>query len=112
MNTTKTTQMDADQLAQVQSATEKIGWLTKQSQNFEKARFGWMAMYLTMQSCLGSIAAAMLLQNYANDFLLALCAVITMISNAVFIAQASARLCLITFYVSIIINTILIIMYI
>lgn len=111
MDTTKTTQVDTVKLDQVQIVRVKEGWFSKQEQSFEKARFGWMAMYITLQSCLGSIAAAMLLENHASDILLSLCAVITMLSNSIFIAQASAKLCLLTFYASVIVNTVLIIMH-
>lgn len=110
MDTTETTQANTVKLNQIQIVSVKKGWLAKQEQSFEKARFGWMAMYITIQSCLGSIAAALLLENHASDILLSLCAVITMLSNSIFIAQASAKLCLLTFYASVVVNTILILM--
>lgn len=86
------------------------GWFGNQVSKFENARFFWMTIYLTTQSCLGSIAAGYLLINHANILYLCVCAAITMTCNAVFIAQGPAKLCLFTFYTSIILNTIFIIM--
>lgn len=93
-----------------QTAPGIDGWFEKQVLKFENARFFWMAVYLTAQSCLGSIAAGFILQNNANILVLCSCAAITMASNAVFIAQGSGKLCLLTFYSSIILNTIFIIL--
>ncbi len=81
-------------------------WFIKQVDKFEAARFGWIAMCIVIQSCLGSVACMYILKNNASDFMLLTCAVITMTSNAVFIAQGSGRLCLAFFYTSLIINII------
>lgn len=77
----------------------------RQALNFEKARFGWMAILLTFQSCLGAVACMYLSQTEANLLLLALCAAVTMGSNALFIALAKPKVCLAAFYFSVIINT-------
>jgi hypothetical protein len=87
-----------------------LGWFDNQVSLFEKGRFGWMAIYMTAQSCLGSITCMYILHNHGNDFQLAGCAAITMGSNAMFIAQTSGKLCLISFYVSLLLN-ILFILY-
>jgi hypothetical protein len=83
-------------------------WFNKHADKFEVNRFGWMTALITIQSCIGSIAAAYLLQNHASDISLALCAVLTMAANAIFIAQGSAKLCLAVFYVSVVVNSTLI----
>lgn len=93
-----------------QAAPSIDGWFEKQVTNFEKARFFWMTIYITLQSCLGSVAAGLILANNAHVLVLCACAAVTMASNAVFIAQGSAKLCLLTFYSSILLNTIIIIL--
>lgn len=90
---------------QVQTTTGVDGWFNRQVQKFENARFGWMTIYITMQSCLGSIACMYILQNKASDVMLASCAAITMACNAIFIAQGPGKWCLLSFYTSIIINS-------
>ena len=78
---------------------------------FENARFGWMAILLTLQSCVGAVACMLISQDGSPVFSLALCAAITMGSNALFIALASPRLCLAGFYLSMAVNTVLILMH-
>lgn len=76
-----------------------------QAVNFENARFGWMAMLITIQSCLGSVACGFILKNDASIIMLCVCAGITMGANALLIALASPKVCLIGFYISLILNT-------
>lgn len=87
-------------------------WLHNQEVAFEEARFGRMVIFLTLQSCVGSIAAMLALQNHAGDWALITAAAVTMWSNAMFISQASAKWCLRIFYLSLIVNIILIAVYI
>ncbi|MGZ3921367.1 MAG: hypothetical protein ACXVC7_13795, partial [Bacteroidia bacterium] len=75
---------------------------------FEESRFGWMTAYMTIQSCLGAIAAAFILQSHASIIMLALCSMITMGCNAILIAQGPGKWCLFSFYLSIVVNTVLI----
>jgi len=82
----------------------------RQAEQYESARFGWMAILLTFQSCLGAVACMYISEAKASVVLLAACAAITMGSNALFIAQASGKVCLFGFYVSVILNTILLLM--
>ncbi len=89
--------------------TSNVGWFQNQVIKFENARFFWMAVYLTAQSCIGSIAAGLLLANNANVVLLCTCAALTMASNSVFIAQGSGKVCLITLYLSVLLNVIIIV---
>lgn len=84
--------------------------LSWQAARFEEARFGWMSILMTAQSCVGAIACMFILLNNAHVVWLALCAAVTMGSNAMFIGLASARACLITFYLSAIVNTVFIIL--
>lgn len=86
-----------------------MNWFNTQANNFEKSRFGWMTIYITFQSCLGSAAAAFILQNNASVWMLGSCAALSMASNAAFIAQGDKKLCMAIFYLSIITNSIFII---
>jgi uncharacterized membrane protein YhiD involved in acid resistance len=108
MNTSKQSQTVAKK---IQHNAPKKGvdtWFNEQAIKFEKSRFGWMAMCITIQSCLGSIACGFILESNANIIQLASCAAVTMASNAVFIALGSPKLCLTIFYLSLILNTIFI----
>lgn len=84
-------------------------WLVKQERNFEKNRFGAMTVMLTFQSCWGSVAAMLAIQD-DNWFLVSVVAVLTMSSNAMFIAQADAKPCILTFYLSVFVNAIIILL--
>ena len=79
----------------------------KQLDYFETNRFGAMTLMLTFQSCYGSVAAMLSLQ-IENVITLSICSIITMASNATFIAQAPSKWCINTFYLSVITNTIII----
>ncbi len=65
----------------------------------------------TPESCLGSIASMFILQHQAGDFALALCASVTMACNAIFIAQAPAKWCVGSFYLSMIVNTLFVLFF-
>lgn len=82
-----------------------MGWLTKQEATFDKHRFGAMTAMLTFQSCLGSVAAMLCMQN---DLwvVVSIIALLTMSSNSMFIAQAEPKICIITFYLSVIASAI------
>jgi hypothetical protein len=82
-------------------------WFEKQALKFEESRFGAMTILITIQSCLGSIAAG---YSFKEDALLAgtLCTAFTMMSNAAFIAQMPAKWCLSIFYAGVVVNTIII----
>lgn len=99
-------------LATGEQASAKTGiiatWFNKQADQFEQTRFGIMAIYITIQSCLGAIAAMYVLQNDANILFVATAAALAMAGNAVFIAQGNAKLCLGMFYLNVVGNTILI----
>ena len=86
-----------------------MDWIKKQEEWFEHSRFGAMTLMITFQSCLGSVAAMYALK-LDNVVILATVAALTMASNAMFIAQAGARYCLITFYASIIINSLFLVL--
>lgn len=80
----------------------------RQAEAFEKSRFAMMAMLMIIQSCIGSIACMYVLHD-TGYWMLAACVFATMGTNALFIAQAEARLCVGMTYVSIFVNTLLII---
>jgi hypothetical protein len=107
MNTTKIKEahIKLQPTKEVQIIKAIEGWFDKQVAKFENTRLGWMAMYITIQSCLGSIACMYLLQNNASDVFLVTCAIITMACNSVFIAQGSGKLCLAVFYASVFLNS-------
>jgi hypothetical protein len=86
-----------------------MDWIKKQEEWFEHSRFGAMTLMITFQSCLGSVAAMYALK-LDNVVILAIVAALTMASNSMFIAQAEAKYCLITFYSSIIINSLLLVL--
>lgn len=81
----------------------KTNWFDRQANSFETSRFGAMAVLMTAQSCLGSVAAMFALKIDSYE-LLTICAVVTMASNSLFIAQSTAKWCLATFYISVVAN--------
>lgn len=90
-------------------ATPANGWFNKQALQFEQFRFGMMTIYITAQSCLGSIACMYILQQGVSDVWLMLCAGVTMGANAAFIAQGPAKWCFIALYTSVLTNALLIV---
>lgn len=91
----------------MEKQTNKISWFNNQAAKFEENRYGAMAIMLTFQSCLGSVAAmfSLKLDSYV---LLAFCAMFTMGANAALIALAPPKWCLSAFYSSVIISAIII----
>ncbi|MCW3103670.1 MAG: hypothetical protein JWO09_2110 [Bacteroidetes bacterium] len=85
-------------------------WFESQAAWFEDSRFAMMTLMITVQSCIGSIACMYIFQNNAADIWFILCTAITMGTNAMFIAQAPAKICLASLYLSILVNSILILM--
>lgn len=83
-------------------------WFERQSEHYESSRFAAMTFFITMQSCVGSIAAAMSLEK-DQVVPLMICAVLTMGANAVCIAQGPAKWCVGVLYASVTINTLIII---
>jgi hypothetical protein len=70
-----------------------------------------MTVFLTAQSCWGSIAAMLSLQ--VNNYVaLGICAAVTMASNAAFISQSPAKWCLSLLYLSGIANLLIILYHI
>jgi hypothetical protein len=105
------TQIQSDLAIDHDKFHERKNFLTRlldhQAAKFERSRFAWMAMLLTIQSCWGSITCASILQNHSSDVSLATCAMLSMGSNALFIALAPPKWCLAGFYLSVFINTVL-----
>lgn len=85
-------------------------WFNEQAAKFEDARFFWMALFITAQSCLGSVACMFILKNHASDFMLATCAAVTMVCNSILIAQGPGKWCLASFYLSIVLNLVFILL--
>jgi len=86
---------------------KELNWFDRQALQFEESRFAAMTILLTLQSCIGSIAVMFALQH---DAVVQLClsAAVTMGANSLFIAQGPAKWCLGSFYISIIVNLIII----
>ncbi len=93
----------------METKTKSAGWLTRQAEVYDRYRFGLLPILITLQSCLGSIACMYVLKGDMGEVMLAFCAAITMGCNALFIAQAGAKLSLIGLYISLLINTLLIV---
>lgn len=91
------------------SKLHPANWLEKQSLQFEKNRIGVSVLLIILQSCIGSIAAAFYTPE--NMTLVTFAASVTMGSNALFISQAPAKWCMVMFYISIVVNAILIFNY-
>jgi hypothetical protein len=108
MNASKLSQTAPKHLSINKSTRGIDTWFHEQAVKFENARFFWMAVYITAQSCLGSVACGFILQNHANVLMLCSCAAITMGCNAVLIALGPPKLCLIIVYLSFILNAIFI----
>lgn len=87
---------------------KNVNWYEKQATWFEKSRFGAMTLMMTFLSCYGSIGAMYSIMNHFYPGLI-LAAIVTMASNAAFIAQISPKLCLGFFYLGLVINTFIII---
>lgn len=82
-----------------------MGLFTRQELIFDKYRFGLMSVMIMIQSTYASIAAYMSIIN-GIWVLVGIHAVATMLSNAMFLAQAKPKICLIGFWASIILATI------
>ncbi len=80
----------------------------KQALQFEESRFAAMAILIIFQSCMGSIAAMYALINH--DYIsLTISVIVTMASNAAFIALSPAKWCLGIVYGSVATSIVLII---
>lgn len=82
-------------------------YYNRQLNYFEQYRYGASALMLTFQSCWGAIAAMFTLRT-DNVPGLAICAVLTMICNATFIAIAPPKWCVNIFYLSVLVNSFII----
>jgi hypothetical protein len=102
--------METSTLSHAESNIQSGSWFDKQAAKFEQSRFFWMSIYMVAQCCWGSIAAALILTNNASDIMLLTCATLTMGCNAALISLAPAKFSLITAYLSLIINTVFILM--
>lgn len=94
------------------SSTEQtsLGWFDRQVHQFEQFRYGAMTILMTAQSCFGGIAAFLALRSegYAA---VAISAAATMAVNAFFLTISPARISLIVFYLSVIVNLGVILIY-
>jgi len=80
----------------------------QQALQFEESRFAAMAILIIFQSCMGSIAAMYSLMNH--DYVsLSISVIVTMASNAAFIALSPAKWCLGIVYTSVATSIVLII---
>jgi len=93
---------------QKKKTMERVSWFKKQEIWFETSRFGAMTLMMTFLSCFGAVGAMYSIKNQFY-FGLILAGVITMASNVAFIAQISPRLCLLFFYIGLIIDALVIV---
>lgn len=88
-------------------STEKVSeksWFEKQVQKVEDTIFYSASMMIMIQTTIGAVSVASVLQ-YLNSFsLLLLCVSLTMGVNAFFIGQVSAKWCLRMFIASLAVN--------
>lgn len=94
---------------QMNGGLTKAIWLEDQVMKFEKSRFGWMAVMIAFQSCLGSVAAG-LAYNSGAIIALGICTVFTMTNNALLLAQCPASWCVRAFYIGVVANILAILM--
>lgn len=80
-----------------------MNWLAKQEESYANGRIGHMVLMLTMQSCIGGISAMMSIHHGAW-FWVSVTATLAMSSNAAFLANMKPKVCILTFYASVIIN--------
>ena len=84
-----------------------MNWIAKQEEEFERNRFGWMSFMIIAQACLAGVVAYLsILEN--NWFFVTLLAITNMGALSMFLAQASAKICLIRFYISVVTSTVLV----
>lgn len=87
-----------------------LATLNKKIDALEFYRYGIMPISLTAGSCWGSVACLLISMNNAPLWQLAVCAVFTMASNAVAIALAPMRWVVWSFVVSVLLNTLLVLL--
>lgn len=77
-------------------------------ESLEFYRYSIMAMTLTAGSCLGSVAILVIAQNDAGLVQLSICSAVSMAANALAIAMAPMKIMLWSFVLSVVVNTLLI----
>lgn len=85
---------------------QENNWFNNLVAKYEAQYFGATALMMTLQSCIGGIAAMYIMQTN-NYILLAITVAVTMASNTAFIAQIPAKTALKFFAISVVINFIL-----
>ena len=83
------------------------GWFGSQVKFFESSRYAVLPLLMLIQSCIGSIACMTIFHAQAGVAMLSVCVMVTMLCNTALIAQMSAKWCIGTFYLSVIINILL-----
>ena len=83
--------------------TTKLNWLDAQAAKVEENLFAYAPMMILVSTCIGSVAAAMIGEQ-KETLLMFTCVVVSMAANGSFIAQASAKACVIAFLISIVVN--------
>lgn len=97
------------QAAEVASPSSgSLNWFNRMAVQYDKSRYGAMAIMMTAQSCLGSVACLYILRGDAGTAMLTTGVMATMMSNSLFIAQSPAKWTIAGFIASIVINTALI----
>ena len=101
MNNTVTAKDSETTLTNAQPS--KLNWLDSQAKKVEQNIFAYAPMMILVQTCIGSIAAAMIGEQ-KETLLMFTCVLVSMAANGAFIAQASAKACVVAFLISIAVN--------
>lgn len=88
------------------------GIFQRQIDNFKKNYFGMMSFYIIVQCCVGAVACLLMSYQGAGIFPIGVGVTLSMASNAMFIAQAEPKISLSVYYLSVLINAILLIAHI
>lgn len=83
--------------------------LNKYFEELEFYRYGIMAMTLTAGSCLGSGAVMFIAMNDGAMWQIAACSVVSMTANTAAISLTSMRLVAWSFIISVVVNSVLIV---
>ena len=81
-----------------------MNWMVRQEAEFDQYRFAYMCVMIMVISCLGGVAAYISIENL-NWFFVAITTFATMGSLSMFIGQASAKVCVRGFYLSMGVST-------
>lgn len=92
-----------DNTINIESGNILSKWYKKQLAYFEKNFFGMMMTYMIIQSCVGAIATMFVYITGGNPIYMIISVALAMWVNAMILAQTGLKLILGSFYVSVIV---------